>query len=125
MVTIALPIIGVPLAKRLSEFTGGSQGISARFSARTGVDRARTTTSGSCYIVIAIAGIVFLLTRNLVRGKYGRAFAIVKGNEAVAVVDGHLAVPLQGARVHDRVAHRRRQRLPLHGRRPVHLARDA
>jgi branched-chain amino acid transport system permease protein len=27
---------------------------------------------------------VFLLTRNLVRGKYGRAFAIVKGNENVA-----------------------------------------
>jgi branched-chain amino acid transport system permease protein len=27
---------------------------------------------------------VFLLTRSLVRGKYGRAFAIVKGNEAVA-----------------------------------------
>ena len=34
--------------------------------------------------MIAIAAIVFLLTRNLVRGKYGRAFAIVKGNEAVA-----------------------------------------
>lgn len=32
MVTIALPIVGVPLAKRLSEFTGGSQGISARFT---------------------------------------------------------------------------------------------
>ena len=32
MVTIALPIVGVPLAKRLSEFTGGSQGLSARFT---------------------------------------------------------------------------------------------
>jgi branched-chain amino acid transport system permease protein len=32
MVTVALPIVGVPLAKRLSEFTGGSQGLSARFS---------------------------------------------------------------------------------------------
>ena len=30
-VTIALPIVGVPLAKRLSDFTGGSQGLSARF----------------------------------------------------------------------------------------------
>jgi branched-chain amino acid transport system permease protein len=36
------------------------------------------------YIVIAVTAVVFLLTRNLVRGKYGRAFAIVKGNEAVA-----------------------------------------
>ncbi len=83
MVTIALPIIGVPLAKRLSELTGGSQGSSARFTSApewTGLydDQWRL------YIVIAIAGVVFLLTRNLVRGKYGRAFAIVKGNEAVA-----------------------------------------
>ena len=83
MVTIALPIVGVPLAKRLAEFTGGSQGMSARFSAApewTGL----YDDQWQLYIVIAIAGIVFLLTRNLVRGKYGRAFAIVKGNEAVA-----------------------------------------
>lgn len=83
MVTIALPIIGVPLAKRLSDVTGGSQGVSARFTSApewTGLydDQWRL------YLVIAIAGVVFLLTRNLVRGKYGRAFAIVKGNEAVA-----------------------------------------
>jgi len=83
MVTIALPIVGVPLAKRLSEFTGGSQGISARFTDAP-------EWSGlyddqfQLYIVILVGGIVFLLTRNLVRGKYGRAFAIVKENEAVA-----------------------------------------
>jgi branched-chain amino acid transport system permease protein len=83
MVTIALPIVGVPLAKRLSELTGGSQGSSARFSGApdwTGLD----DDQWQLYIVILVAGIVFLLTRNLVRGKYGRAFAIVKGNEAVA-----------------------------------------
>lgn len=83
MVTIALPIVGVPLAKRLSDFTGGSQGTSARFS-----DAPEWTglydDQWQLYIVILIGGITFLLTRNLVRGKYGRAFAIVKGNEAVA-----------------------------------------
>lgn len=83
MVTIALPLIGVPLAKRLSEFTGGSQGTSARFS-----DAPEWTglydDQWQLYIVFLIGGITFLLTRNLVRGKYGRAFAIVKGNEAVA-----------------------------------------
>ncbi|GAA1973473.1 branched-chain amino acid ABC transporter permease [Microbacterium pumilum] len=83
MVTIALPIVGVPLAKRLSEFTGGSQGMSARFS-----DAPDWTMlyddQWQLYIVLLIGGISFLLTRNLVRGKYGRAFAIVKGNEAVA-----------------------------------------
>ncbi|MCR2762927.1 branched-chain amino acid ABC transporter permease [Microbacterium sp. zg.B48] len=83
MVTIALPIVGVPLAKRLSEVTGGSQGTSARFSgAPEGTGLA--DDQWQLYIVIAVAAVVFLLTRNLVRGKYGRAFAIVKGNEAVA-----------------------------------------
>ena len=87
MVTIALPIVGVPLAKRLSDFTGGSQGLSARFG---------DAPEGSglfddqwrLYLVLVIGGIVFLLTRNLVRGKYGRAFAIVKGNESVAASMG-------------------------------------
>lgn len=83
MVTIALPIVGVPLAKRLSEFTGGSQGVSARFSGApewSGLD----DDQWQLYIVIVIAAAAFLLTRNLMRGKFGRAFAIVKENEAVA-----------------------------------------
>lgn len=87
MVTIALPIVGVPLAKRLSEFTGGSQGMSARFTSApewTGL----YDDQWQLYIVLLIAGIAFLLTRNLVHGKYGRAFAIVKGNESVAASMG-------------------------------------
>jgi branched-chain amino acid transport system permease protein len=83
MVTIALPIVGVPLAKRLSDYTGGSQGLSARFvSAPEG--SGLYDDQWQLYIVLAIGGLVFLLTRNLVRGRYGRAFAIVKGNENVA-----------------------------------------
>ncbi|MBB3674835.1 branched-chain amino acid ABC transporter permease [Modestobacter versicolor] len=83
MVTIALPIVGVPLAKRLSDVTGGSQGLSARFAEApeaTGL----YDDQWVLYVVLVIGGAVFLLTRALVRGKYGRAFAIVKGNEAVA-----------------------------------------
>ena len=83
MVTIALPIVGVPLAKRLSDFTGGSQGMSARF-AEAPEGTGLYDDQWQLYIVLLIGGIVFLLTRNLVRGKYGRAFAIVKGNENVA-----------------------------------------
>jgi branched-chain amino acid transport system permease protein len=87
MVTIALPIVGVPLAKRLSDLTGGSQGVSARFT-----DAPEWTglydDQWQLYLVIVIGGIAFLLTRNLVRGKYGRAFAIVKDNEAVAAAMG-------------------------------------
>lgn len=83
MVTIALPIVGVPLAKRLSDFTGGSQGLSSRFSDAPDWS-GLADDQWQLYLVVLIGGITFLLTRNLVRGKYGRAFAIVKGNEAVA-----------------------------------------
>ncbi|MFC6356707.1 branched-chain amino acid ABC transporter permease [Luethyella okanaganae] len=83
MVTIALPIVGVPLAKRLEDFTGGSQGLSANFS-KAPAWSTLYDDQWQLYIVLLIGGIVFLLTRSLVRGKYGRAFAIVRGNEAVA-----------------------------------------
>jgi branched-chain amino acid transport system permease protein len=86
MVTLALPIVGVPLAKRLGDVTGGSQGLSARFSDAPEWAQAIPLYDDQwqLYIVLIITAIVFLLTRNLVRGRYGRAFAIVKGNEAVA-----------------------------------------
>ncbi|MGO2110367.1 MAG: branched-chain amino acid ABC transporter permease [Pseudoclavibacter sp.] len=86
MVTIALPIIGVPLAKRLSEFTGGSQGVSSRFSnPPEWVEAAGLyKDQWQLYVVLVIAALAFLLVRNLVRGKYGRAFAIVKANENAA-----------------------------------------
>lgn len=83
MVTIALPIVGVPLAKRLSDVTGGSQGMSARFSNApewTGL----YDDQWQFYIVLLIAAAAFILARNFVHGKFGRALAIVKANEAVA-----------------------------------------
>jgi branched-chain amino acid transport system permease protein len=87
MVTIALPIVGVPLAKRLSDYTGGSQGLSARFG-ESPEGSGLFDDQWRLYLVLVIGGIVFLLTRNLVRGRYGRAFAIVKGNENVAASMG-------------------------------------
>ncbi len=87
MVTIALPIIGVPLAKRLNEWTGGSQGLSSRFSDApewTGLYH----DQWKLYLVIVIGAVTFLLVRNFVRGKFGRALAIVKENEAVATSMG-------------------------------------
>ncbi|WP_413250263.1 branched-chain amino acid ABC transporter permease [Sinomonas flava] len=87
MVTIALPIVGVPLAKRLDMFTGGSQGISAIFS--TAPDWSGLfNDQWQYYIILVVAGAGFLLARALVRGKYGRAFAVVKDNEAVAASMG-------------------------------------
>jgi len=83
MVTIALPIVGVPVAKRLSDLTGGSEGLSTSFGSSP-AGSGLYDDQWQLYVVLAIGGIVYLLTRSLVRGKYGRAFAIVKGNEAVA-----------------------------------------
>ncbi len=83
MVTIALPIVGLPLARRLDHWTGGSQGLSSRFSDApewTGLYH----DQWQLYIVLVIAVVTFVLVRNFVRGKFGRALAIVKENEAVA-----------------------------------------
>jgi branched-chain amino acid transport system permease protein len=87
MVTIALPIVGVPLAKRLSDLTGGSQGISARFSGApewSGL----FDDQWQFYIVLLVSAAAFLLVRNLVRGKFGRALGVVRKNEAVAASMG-------------------------------------
>lgn len=87
MVTISLPIIGVPLAKRLREFTGGSQGTTVswlRAPEWSGLDH----DQWRYYVVVVIAVLMFLLARNLVKGKMGRAFRIVKENESVAIAMG-------------------------------------
>lgn len=85
LVTIALPIIGVPLLKRF-EITGGSEGMSARFIPRT--DSFPYQDQIQYFAILAISAIMFALAYFLVRGKYGRAFAIVKENEAIAASMG-------------------------------------
>ncbi|GHF09824.1 branched-chain amino acid ABC transporter permease [Pseudolysinimonas yzui] len=89
MVTIALPIIGIPLAKRFREFTGGSQGTTVRWlSAPEWNEGFLENDQWRYYVVVIIAALMFLLARNLVRGRMGRAFRIVKENEAVAISIG-------------------------------------
>jgi len=96
MVTIALPTIGLPLAQKFSDFTGGNEGVSIRRLDYVGADgeihKGNPFAAGpglandqwQYYIVVAIAIAFFALAYFLVRGKYGRAFAIVKSNEAIA-----------------------------------------
>lgn len=87
MITISLPIIGVPLARRFSDFTGGSQGTTVSWLAAP--DWAGLANDQwRYYVVVGIAVVCFLLARNLVRGRVGRAFAIVKENESVAIAMG-------------------------------------
>jgi branched-chain amino acid transport system permease protein len=85
--TLALPLIGVPLAKRLTDLTGGSEGLTARIArapAWTGLD----TDQWTYYVVVAIAGALFLLVRNMVHGRFGRALSTIRENEVVAVSMG-------------------------------------
>lgn len=85
--TLALPLIGVALAKRFIDLTGGSEGLSARLARApewTGLD----TDQWTYYVVLAIAGALFLLTRNMVTGRLGRALATIRENEVVAVAMG-------------------------------------
>ncbi len=87
MITIALPILAIPLARRFSEVTGGSQGTTVswlRAPEWSGLDN----DQWRYYVVVAIAAVAFLLARNLVRGRVGRAFLIVKENESVALAMG-------------------------------------
>jgi branched-chain amino acid transport system permease protein len=89
MVTIALPIIGIPLAKRFREFTGGSQGTTVSWlRVPDWAEGFLENDQWRYYVVVVIAVLMFVLARNLVRGRMGRAFRIVKENEAVAVAMG-------------------------------------
>lgn len=89
MVTIALPIIGIPLAKRLSEFTGGSVGTTVRWmQVPDWASGFLADDQWRYYVVFVIAAVMFLLGRNLVKGRIGRAFAVLKENEAVAISMG-------------------------------------
>ncbi|RBY82437.1 branched-chain amino acid ABC transporter permease [Geodermatophilus sp. TF02-6] len=86
-VTIILPILAVPLAKRFSDITGGSEGLNVDWMhapAGVGLD----DDQWRYYVVVAIAAVLFLLGRNIVVGRIGRAFAVVRTNEAVASAMG-------------------------------------
>ncbi len=87
MITIALPIIAVPLARRFSEFTGGSQGRTVSWL-RAPEWSGLAHDQWRYYVVVLIAVVCFVIARNLVRGRVGRAFAIVKENESVALAMG-------------------------------------
>lgn len=87
MVTIALPIIGVPLAKRFPEVTGGAQGTTVSWLSAPGWS-GLADDQWRYYVVVVIAVLLFVVGRNLVRGRIGRAFGVVKANEAVAISMG-------------------------------------
>ena len=87
MVTLSLPVIAVPLAKRMGSLTGGAQGINVSIVAPpswTGL----APDQWRYYVVAVIAGIAFLLVASLRRGRFGRAFDSIRASEVLATSQG-------------------------------------
>ncbi|GAA1297524.1 branched-chain amino acid ABC transporter permease [Planotetraspora silvatica] len=87
MITLTLPVVAVPLAKRMEAVTGGAQGLNVTIvqaPAWTGL----AADQWRYYVVGVGAAIVFALAAALRRGRFGRAFDAVRVNEALATAQG-------------------------------------
>ncbi|EFC80993.1 branched-chain amino acid ABC transporter permease [Parafrankia sp. EUN1f] len=87
MITISLPLVAVPLAKRLDGLTGGSQGLTTPIGSAP-------TWSGladdqwAYYVVLTVAAALLALAHVAVRGRTGRALSLIRTSEVAAVTTG-------------------------------------
>ena len=87
LVSLALPIVALPLANRFQAFTGGAAGKSVNWMhAPAGFIFA--DDQWRFYVVALIAVVSFWIGRNFVRGKFGRALLLVRDDELVASANG-------------------------------------
>jgi branched-chain amino acid transport system permease protein len=95
IITLALPVVAVPLAVRLQGLTGGSQGLA---TAGLGAPEwsGLADDQWRYYVIVVVAALAFLLVRNLLAGRIGRALASVRTNETMAAATG---VPVQRYKV--------------------------
>jgi branched-chain amino acid transport system permease protein len=87
MLTLALPLVAVPLAERMKDVTGGSNGLLVPVGAApewTGLDY----DQWAYYVVLVVSAVLFLLAHFMVQGKVGRALALIRTNEVVATSMG-------------------------------------
>lgn len=87
LVTLALAIVAPPFIKRFDDWTGGSQGIvlgkpDAPEWSGLADDQWRY------YVTLVIAVLMFVIARNLVRGRVGRALFAIRDNELAAETMG-------------------------------------
>ena len=92
LVTLALAQIFPALVRKFDEFTGGSQGIGGlNYDAPswTGLESGRQGRAEWLYWVALITlGLGYLLVRNLVKSRFGRAMIAVRDNTTAAAVMG-------------------------------------
>jgi branched-chain amino acid transport system permease protein len=87
IITLALPAFAVPLANRLVDLTGGSQGLGV--VATTSPEwTGQADDQWRLYLVAAVAAVVFWAVHNLLDGRLGRALAAIRVNEAMAAATG-------------------------------------
>jgi branched-chain amino acid transport system permease protein len=87
IITLALPAFAVPLANRLVDLTGGSQGVAV--VATTAPEwTGQADDQWRVYLVGVVAAVVFWLVHNLLDGRLGRALAAIRVNEAMAAANG-------------------------------------
>lgn len=91
VVTVALPVIAVPLAIRYAGVTGGSAGLSVDWAAAPSWS-GLADDQWRFYIVLVMMAVALLFARNLVHSRIGRAWRLLRTNEAAAVsvgIDAH------------------------------------
>ena len=87
IITLALPAFAVPLANRLVDLTGGSQGVAV--VATTAPEwTGQADDQWRVYLVGVVSAVVFWLVHNLLDGRLGRALAAIRVNEAMAAANG-------------------------------------
>lgn len=91
LATLALAVCVTPLAKKFDDFTGGVQGIVlfGKVNPLFGDKTDRVFRDRFFYYTVAIvAGILFLVAWNLVRGRFGRALVAIRDSETAAAAMG-------------------------------------
>lgn len=87
VLTMALPIVAVPLAIRLSDVTGGSEGLTTDALPAPGWT-GLADDQWHYYVVLVIAAVAFLLVRNMLHGRVGRGLDLLRTDETVATAMG-------------------------------------
>ncbi|WP_433248204.1 branched-chain amino acid ABC transporter permease [Streptosporangium sp. CA-135522] len=91
VITLALPVVAVPLAIRLEGLTGGAIGLAvSTISAPSWSGLA--DDQWQYLLVLAIGAAMFLLARNLLAGRVGRALTLIRTSEIAA---SSVGIPVQ------------------------------
>jgi branched-chain amino acid transport system permease protein len=92
LVTLALAVVAPPFIKRFGDLTGGSQGIvvpKPRAPEWSGL----ADDQWRYLVIVAVAVVMFVIARNLVRGRVGQALIAIRDNHIAAEAMGiNLAV---------------------------------